>query len=72
MVAMFALAARAQDWGGSFLLIPMSAPEMVLEAVAPGNVAGAIVSINKSANADNQIWVVARRPRHAVVRWTYE
>jgi hypothetical protein len=71
-VVLVALAARSQDWSGSFQIIPMSAPEMVLEAVAPGNVAGAIVSINKPASTDNQTWVVARRPRHAVVRWTYE
>ena len=55
------LAARAQDWSGPFQLIPMSAPEMVLESVAPGNVEGAVVSINKPANADNQIWIVARK-----------
>ncbi len=56
-----ALAAQAQDWGGPFLLIPMSAPELVLEAVAPENVAGGLVSINKPANTDNQTWFVARK-----------
>ncbi|MCX7009130.1 MAG: alpha/beta hydrolase-fold protein [Kiritimatiellaeota bacterium] len=61
VVALVALTARAQDWSGPFQLIPMSAPEMVLESVAPGNVEGAVVSINKPANSDNQIWIVARK-----------
>jgi sugar lactone lactonase YvrE/enterochelin esterase-like enzyme len=60
-VVLVALAARAQDWSGPFQLIPMSAPAMVLESVAPGNAAGAVVSINKPANTDNQIWIVARK-----------
>ena len=61
IVAVLAVATPAQDWSGPFMLIPMSAPEMVLESVAPGNVEGAVVSINKPANADNQIWIVTRK-----------
>jgi len=53
--------ASAQDWNGRFELIPVSAPNMALEAVAPGTAAGTAVSINAPNGADNQIWTVTRR-----------
>lgn len=55
-----AAAARAQDWSGPFTLIPVSAPELVLEAAAPGN-AGAFVVVGAPAGADTQVWVVTRK-----------
>ena len=51
----------AQDWNGRFTLVPMSAQELVLEAVAPGTAEGAIVSINNPTGAGNQIWTVTRK-----------
>ncbi len=53
--------ALAQDWNGPFTLIPVSAPETVLESVPPGNADGNIVSIGKPTGADNQIWIVTRK-----------
>lgn len=53
--------AAAQDWNGPFTLVPMSAPEMALEAVSPGNSEGNVVSIGAPAGTDNQIWIVTRR-----------
>lgn len=56
-----AAAAVAQDWSGRFTLLPLSAPELALEAVAPGNAAGALVSINVPDGADHQVWTVTRK-----------
>ncbi len=52
---------QAQDWSGRFTLIPVSAPEMALEAVPPGTAAGNPVSINTPTGADNQVWVMTRK-----------
>lgn len=57
----FVLSIRAEDWNGRFTLIPMSAPERVLEAVAPGTAPGTVVSINAPGSADNQVWTVTRK-----------
>jgi enterochelin esterase-like enzyme/sugar lactone lactonase YvrE len=51
----------AQDWGGRFTLVPVSAPDMVLEAVQPGNAAGGAVSINVPDGADRQVWLLNRK-----------
>lgn len=63
--------ARAEDWG-AFRMEPVSAPGLVLEAVAAGSVAGTPVSINKPSGAAHQKWLispagdgtVALRPAH--------
>ncbi len=60
-IILVAAGVRAQDWGGPFTLVPVSAPEMALEAVAPGTAEGTVVSINSPTGADNQIWVVTRK-----------
>jgi enterochelin esterase-like enzyme/sugar lactone lactonase YvrE len=49
---------QAQDWGGPFTIIPMSAPEMVLEAVDAGVTEGTKVSIGAPTGKDNQKWIV--------------
>ncbi len=61
LLLLIVTAVNAQDWNGRFTLIPMSAPEMVLEAVAPGTEDGTIVSINHPKQTDNQIWVMTRK-----------
>ena len=61
MAALFAAGARAQDWSGPFTIIPLSAPETVLETVTPGNTDGNIVSIGKPTGTDNQVWIVQRK-----------
>jgi hypothetical protein len=53
--------AQAQDWTGAFTLIPVSAPDLVLEAVLPGRAEGNVVSIGRPTGADNQVWVVTRK-----------
>lgn len=66
-------AAEGADWGGSFTLIPVSAPELVLEAVDAGTVDGTVVSIGNPAGAAHQQWVIEPagegfyilRPAHA-------
>ncbi|MBI5833422.1 MAG: RICIN domain-containing protein [Armatimonadetes bacterium] len=66
-------AAQAQDWGGSFTIIPVSAPEMVLEAVGAAAAEGTVVSIGEPAKATHQQWIIepagdgfyAIRPAHA-------
>lgn len=60
-VLLLAMCACAQDWNGRFTLIPVSAPEMALEAVAPGTAEGTAVSINHPSGADNQVWLVTRK-----------
>ena len=52
-------AAFAQDWEGAFTLVPVSAPDMVLEAVGSGTSAGTVVSIGKPSGTANQQWVIA-------------
>jgi enterochelin esterase-like enzyme/sugar lactone lactonase YvrE len=61
VLAQAAIGALAQDWNGRFSLIPVSAPDLVLEAVLPGTSEGAVVSINSPTEADNQVWVVTRK-----------
>ena len=53
--------ARAQDWSGPCTLIPISAPELVLEAVAPGNTNGSAVAIATPIGADPQVWMLSRK-----------
>ena len=53
--------AQAQNWSGPFTLIPMSAPELVLEAVSPGNAEGNAVCVGKPTGADNQVWLVTHK-----------
>ena len=52
---------QAQDWNGRFTLIPVSAPEMALEAVPQVAAEGNAVSINTPTGADNQVWVMTRK-----------
>ena len=47
---------RAQDWEGSFTIIPVSAPEMVLEGVGTGTTNGTAVSLGHPSAAPNQTW----------------
>jgi gluconolactonase len=54
------LAYADEDWDGRFSLVPVSAPEMALEAVAPRIAHGSIVSIGVPTNAENQVWVLER------------
>ena len=56
--------APAQDWSGPFLLVPLSALEMVLEAVSPGTVEGNAVTIGRPTGSDNQVWVVTPQGRN--------
>ena len=49
----------AQDWSGPFTLIPLSAPEMVLEAVDSDTANGTKVSIGNPTGKDNQRWVIS-------------
>lgn len=51
----------AQDWSGPFALIPVSAPELVLEVVSPGTDEGGAVSINAPGNGARQEWIMTRR-----------
>ena len=57
--------ARAQDWGGPFTLVPISAPELVLEVVPPGTAEGNLVSIGRPTGASNQVWVVTPKEGNA-------
>lgn len=50
----------AEDWG-SYSIIPVSAPELVLEAIDSGTTEGTVVSIGKPSSATNQKWVVASK-----------
>ena len=62
LVVLFTIAgARAQDWSGPFTLIPISAPDLVLEVVTPGNTDGSSVAIGTPTGADPQVWVVTRK-----------
>jgi sugar lactone lactonase YvrE/enterochelin esterase-like enzyme len=49
---------RAQDWKGSFTIIPVSAPEMVLEAVGAGTTDGTTVSLGQPSAELNKAWVI--------------
>ena len=48
--------AGAEDWG-AYSIVPVSAPNMALEAVGGTN-EGDVVSINKPSGAANQKWIV--------------
>ena len=48
----------AQGWQGSFTIIPVSAPEMVLESVSPGETNRTTVSLGRPLAAANQIWII--------------
>ena len=52
------LRAADQDWEGSFTLIPISAPEMVLEAVDSGTAENTKISIGSPSGKDNQKWTL--------------
>jgi gluconolactonase len=49
----------AEDWG-AYQIVPVSAPEFVLEVVGESK-EGDIVSINKPSNASNQKWIIQPR-----------
>ena len=49
---------RAQDWEGSFTLMPVSAPEMVLEGVDAGTTDGTAVSLGHPYAAPKQTWII--------------
>ena len=52
-------AVRAEDWAGPFTLIPVSAPEMVLEVADSGTTNGVKVLIGNPTGLDNQKWIVS-------------
>ena len=49
---------QAQDWEGPFTIIPVSAPEMVLESVGADITNGTPVSLNHPSAAANQVWII--------------
>lgn len=49
----------AADWSGPFTLIPLSAPDLVLEAVDSGTTAGTMVSLGHPTGKQNQQWVIS-------------
>lgn len=51
--------ATAQDWSGPFTLAPVSAPDLVLEAVDAGAVAGTKVSIGQPNGKEHQKWLLS-------------
>jgi len=57
-------ATKAEDWSGPFRIIPLSAPEMSLEAVGSGKAEDNIVSIGRPSGADNQVWIVTRKEKN--------
>lgn len=52
---------RAQDWEGSFTIVPVSAPEMVLEAVGAGTAEGTAISLGHPSAKANQVWVITSK-----------
>ncbi len=52
------LCALAQDWEGSFAIVPVSAQEMVLEAVDSGTAENTKVSIGSPSGSANQKWTL--------------
>jgi sugar lactone lactonase YvrE/enterochelin esterase-like enzyme len=48
----------AQDWSGPFNIVPVSAPEMALEAIDAGVAEGTKVSIGHPNGKDHQKWLV--------------
>ena len=58
-LALFVTTALAEDWG-AYQLVPVSAPEFVLEVVGESK-EGDIVSINKPADAPRQKWIIQPR-----------
>lgn len=63
--SLLAATAAAQDWSGPFTLVPVSAPELVLEVVPPGTAEGNVVSIGRPTGASNQVWVLTRKEGNA-------
>ncbi|MBK8037973.1 MAG: RICIN domain-containing protein [Verrucomicrobiaceae bacterium] len=59
LVLSFLSAAFAEDWG-TYQIVPVSAPDFVLEVVGDSK-EGDIVSINKPSNAANQKWIIQPR-----------
>ncbi len=59
-VATAPAASRAEDWG-TYAIVPVSAPAMVLEAVNGGTADGTVVSINKPAGKAHQKWTIAAK-----------
>ena len=49
--------AIAEDWG-AYMIVPASAPALVLEAVGSGTDEGTVVSIGKPAGTANQKWII--------------
>ncbi len=52
--------ARAEDWG-LYRLIPVSAPQMTLEAVGAGTSEGTVVSIGRPTGGAHQKWIIVPR-----------
>lgn len=57
-LATAAVSAMAQDWDGSFVIIPASAPEMVLEAVGAGVGDGTPVSLGDPSTKPGKEWII--------------
>ncbi|MBB5035337.1 RICIN domain-containing protein [Prosthecobacter vanneervenii] len=55
-LAVFAATAPAEDWG-AYQIVPVSAPEYVLEAVG-GTKPGDVISIQKPKGGANQKWII--------------
>ncbi|MHB1461041.1 MAG: RICIN domain-containing protein [Armatimonadota bacterium] len=53
--------ANLDQWSGEKYLLPVSSPDMVLEAVNSGTSDGTVVSIGKPTGAANQKWVFTSR-----------
>ena len=51
---------HAEDWG-AYSIVPVSAPNTVLEVVDAGKTEGTSVSINKFSSAAHQKWVVTQK-----------
>jgi len=52
------LAARAQDWAGSFTIIPVSAPELVLAGVNDGTADRTAVSLDYPSAGARTSWII--------------
>ena len=59
LLSLITTAALAEDWG-AYQLVPVSAPDFVLEVVGGTN-EGDAVSINKPSGAANQKWIIQPR-----------
>ena len=58
-VLMSAGAMLPGDWASPLTLLPVSAPETVLEAGASGTAEGTMVSIRNPTGKANQKWIIA-------------